>query len=110
MSRLSRLSRFPGNITPYRERTPLTPSHLSLSISLFIENLAKDKKIADDKALQALKEANDKSLQDRLRQIREEMSANQLAIESSTSITEQATYFEKLTQLKKEQFFLSKDY
>ena len=74
------------------------------------ENLAKDKKIADNKALQALKEANDKSLQDRLRQIREEMAANQLAIESSTSITEQATYFEKLTQLKKEQFFLTQDF
>jgi hypothetical protein len=74
------------------------------------EKAAKDKQIADDKALKALKEANDKSLQDRLRQIREEMAANQLAIESSTSITEQATYFEKLTQLKKEQFFLTQDF
>ena len=74
------------------------------------EKAAKDKQIADNKALKALKEANDKSLQDRLRQIREEMAANQLAIESSTSITEQATYFEKLTQLKKEQFFLTQDF
>jgi hypothetical protein len=74
------------------------------------EKAAQDKKIADNKALQALKEANDKSLQDRLRQIREEMAANQLAIESSTSITEQAAYFEKLTQLKKEQFFLTQDF
>jgi hypothetical protein len=38
------------------------------------------------------------------------MAANQLAIESSTSITEQAAYFEKLTQLKKEQFFLTQDF
>lgn len=74
------------------------------------EKAAQDKKIADNKALQDLKAANDKSLQDRLRQIREEMAANQLAIESSTSITEQATYFEKLTQLKKEQFFLTQDF
>jgi hypothetical protein len=74
------------------------------------EKLAKDKKIANEKALQNLKAANDKSLQDRLRQIREEMAANQLAIESSTSITEQAAYFEKLTQLKKEQFFLTEDF
>jgi hypothetical protein len=74
------------------------------------EKLAKDKKIANEKALQDLKQANDKSLQDRLRQIREEMAANQLAIESSTSITEQAAYFEKLTQLKKEQFFLTEDF
>ena len=74
------------------------------------ENLTKDKKIANEKALQDLKQANDKSLQDRLRQIREEMAANQLAIESSTSITEQAAYFEKLTQLKKEQFFLTQDF
>jgi hypothetical protein len=74
------------------------------------EKAAQDKKIADNKALQDLKAANDKSLQDRLRQIREEMAANQLAIESSTSITEQAAYFEKLTQLKKEQFFLTEDF
>jgi hypothetical protein len=74
------------------------------------EKAAQDKKIADNKALQDLKAANDKSLQDRLRQIREEMAANQLAIESSTSITEQAAYFEKLTQLKKEQFFLTQDF
>ncbi len=74
------------------------------------EKAAQDKKIADNKALQDLKAANDKSLQDRLLQIREEMAANQLAIESSTSITEQAAYFEKLTQLKKEQFFLTQDF
>jgi hypothetical protein len=74
------------------------------------EKAAQDKKISDNKALQDLKAANDKSLQDRLRQIREEMAANQLAIESSTSITEQAAYFEKLTQLKKEQFFLTQDF
>jgi hypothetical protein len=74
------------------------------------EKAAQDKKIADNKALQDLKAANDKSLQDRLRQIREEMAANQLAIESSTSITEQAAYFEKLTQLTKEQFFLTQDF
>ncbi len=74
------------------------------------QKAAQDKKIADNKALQDLKAANDKSLQDRLRQIREEMAANQLAIESSTSITEQAAYFEKLTQLKKEQFFLTQDF
>ncbi len=74
------------------------------------QKAAQDKKIADNKALQDLKAANDKSLQDRLRQIREEMAANQLAIESSTSITEQAAYFEKLTKLKKEQFFLTQDF
>jgi hypothetical protein len=74
------------------------------------EKLAKDKKIANDKALQNLKQSNEKSLQDRLRQIREEVAANQLAIESSTSITDQADYYKKITELKKEQFFLTEEF
>ena len=70
----------------------------------------KNQKSANEKLEKDKKQSNEKSLQDRLRQIREEMAANQLAIESSTSITEQADYYKKITELKKEQLFLTEEF
>ena len=72
-----------------------------------------DKAIADNKnktqketaaksVSNAKKEAND-ILKEKNRQIREEIAANQIALESSTSISDQAFYFKKITDLKKDQ-------
>ena len=72
-----------------------------------------DKAIADNKnktqkesatksVSNAKKEVND-ILKEKNRQIREEIAANQIALESSTSISDQAFYFKKITDLKKDQ-------
>lgn len=55
------------------------------------------------------KEEVDNTIKEEERRLREEIAANQLALESSTSIDDQAFYFKKITELKKDQVRLTED-
>ena len=55
------------------------------------------------------KEEVDNTLKEEERRLREEIAANQLALESATSIDDQAFYFKKITELKKDQVRLTGD-
>ena len=55
------------------------------------------------------KEEVDNTIKEEERRLREEIAANQLALESSTSIDDQAFYFKKITELKKDQVRLTGD-
>jgi hypothetical protein len=62
------------------------------------------KKVVDNKKT----ESKDLKKEEELR-LREEIAANQIALESSTSIDDQAFYFKKITELKKDQVRLTGD-
>lgn len=53
------------------------------------------------------KEEVDNTLKEEERRLREEIAANQIALESATSIDDQAFYFKKITELKKDQVRLT---
>ena len=53
------------------------------------------------------KEEVDNTIKEEERRLREEIAANQIALESSTSIDDQAFYFKKITELKKDQVRLT---
>jgi hypothetical protein len=55
------------------------------------------------------KEEVDNTIKEEERRLREEIAANQIALESSTSIDDQAFYFKKITELKKDQVRLTGD-
>ena len=55
------------------------------------------------------KEEVDNTLKEEERRLREEIAANQIALESATSIDDQAFYFKKITELKKDQVRLTGD-
>jgi hypothetical protein len=55
------------------------------------------------------KEEVDNTIKEEERRLREEIAANQLALESSTSIDDQAFYFKKITEFKKDQVRLTED-
>ena len=55
------------------------------------------------------KEEVDNTIKEEERRLREEIAANQIALESSTSIDDQAFYFKKITELKKDQVRLTQD-
>lgn len=56
------------------------------------------------------KEEVDNTIKEEERRLREEIAANQIALESSTSIDGQAFYFKKITELKKDQVRLTGDF
>ena len=55
------------------------------------------------------KEEVDNTLKEEERRLREEIAANQIALESAISIDDQAFYFKKITELKKDQVRLTGD-
>ena len=69
----------------------------------------KNEKSTSKAVVKNKKEEVDNTLKEEERRLREEIAANQLALESSTSITDQAFYFKKITELKKDQVRLTED-
>ena len=79
-----------------------------------INKAAADAKLKNEKStskavVKNKKEEVDNTLKEEERRLREEIAANQIALESATSIDDQAFYFKKITELKKDQVRLTGD-
>jgi hypothetical protein len=69
----------------------------------------KNEKSTSKAVVKNKKEEVDNTLKEEERRLREEIAANQIALESATSIDDQAFYFKKITELKKDQVRLTGD-
>ncbi len=69
----------------------------------------KNEKSTSKAVVKNKKEEVDNTLKEEERRLREEIAAYQIALEVSTSITDQAFYFKKITELKKDQVRLTQD-
>lgn len=69
----------------------------------------KSAKETSSKIVENKKKETQDLINEQKRALREEIAANQLALESATSITEKAFYYKKITELKKDQVRLTED-
>ena len=95
-------------------------NEFALAEKVYNQEVADINKAAADAKLQKEKETSkkvvgnkkqevDDLLKEQDRRFREEIAANQIALESATSIDDQAFYFKKITELKKDQVRLTGD-
>ncbi len=70
--------------------------------------LKKEKEVSD-KVIDNKKNETRELIREEERRLREEIAANQIALQSATTIDQQAFYFKKITELKKDQVRLTSD-